>query len=466
MHASRSPSMILLPLLAVACGPAEVDDIEELVAAPYEFDSAFGEGSAVSNGGQIFRQLLIDDMSNHLGVMTARLEAGEFYPLADDVSAELEFYFEFDSDTSGQVPFAEGVNGTALQQTYDDISSGKDLVSKLAGNDTVTDHLDWSTEFVGWDGVSSPESLVRHWFDQIDAQAVDWAAGDLPLDPSGQPVPDVFVTPEGLDLQNLLEKFLRGAVGFSQGTDDYLDDDTEGKGLLASHAVPEEGELHTDLEHAWDEGFGYFGAARSYGLWSDEEIADLGSLDTNEDGSIDLLTEVSWGHSINAAWRDRDAVVATELTTQAWTGFYQGRLLLSETAGTELSEDELIQLQGYRDQAVEAWEQAIAASVVHYINDTLQDMGAMGTEDYDFGAHARHWSELKGFALSFQFNPRSPMDAEDFELLHALIGISPVLGTEGLEAYARDLLSARTLVGETYGFDSLNLGDEHGESGW
>ena len=63
------------------------------------------------------------------------------------------------------------------------------------------------------------------------------------------------------------------------------------------------------------------------------------------------------------------------------------------------------ELKAHRDAALSAWEKAIAATVVHYINDVIGDMEA---EDYSFYDHAKHWSEMKGFALSFQFNRRSP----------------------------------------------------------
>ena len=61
---------------------------------------------------------------------------------------------------------------------------------------------------LGWDGdgVTSPQSLVEHWFSVVDEQAVDWAGGDYPLDPDGEPVPSVYVTAEGQDLKQLVEK--------------------------------------------------------------------------------------------------------------------------------------------------------------------------------------------------------------------------------------------------------------------
>jgi len=340
----------------------------------------------------------------------------------------------------------------------------------VAGNDTATDHKDWSTDFEGWGekGSTTPEDLVRTWFQMIDDQAMDWVAGDIPLDPWGNPVPAVYVTPEGHDLDQLLEKFLRVAINFSQGSDDYMDDDTEGKGLLASHTQGDD--AYTALEHAWDEGFGYFGGARNYGSWTDVDIADVGHMDVDGDGSIDLLTEVNWGHSVNAAKRDKGAVEATDFTQQAWDGFFNGRTFLHETAGTDLTEAQLDELRGYRDDAIGGWENGIAATAVHYVNDTLQDMAVMDdSSKYSFADHAKHWGELKGFALGLQFNPNSPLSDEDFTELHSLLGDAPVLGDASAAdqaAYVDALIEARGLLMDAYGFDEANAGDENGENGW
>jgi len=440
-------------------------------ADAYAFESAFQPGvSSVSNDGQIMRHLLIDDLSTHLGGITARIDAGTFFPVAGDVKSELLFYFEFDSSTSGLVAPLKSTDPAPAQATYDEVSTGKNLKDKLAGNDSSTDHKDWSSEFVGWSdpGVSSPESLVLAWIDMIDAAAVDRANGNIPLDPTGAPLSAIYLTADGQDLNQLLNKFLRGGVAFSQGTDDYLDDDVDGKGLLADHSAADGDEAWTPLEHQWDEGFGYFGAARTYGSWSDELIADTAYEDVNGDGKIDLLSEVSWGHSTNAAKRDRGAskTAPMDLTAQAWDGFYLGRALLSSTAGTALTTAQLDELKGYRDQAEQAWELAIATTVVHYINDTLQDMGTIGTPDYSFADHAKHWSEGKGFALGLQFNPRSPLSDADFALVHELLGDAPVLtGSSELEAYAEDLREARAILGAAYGIDASNLGDDDGTNG-
>jgi len=473
--------LLLVPVLLPACNHGDDTTIPSVVdtgGAPdsgtqtqdlpgYAYASRFDGADSVSTAGQAFRQLLIDDLSRHMGGLTNRLNTG-FFPMAGEVEAELSFFLDFDSVTSGAVAVAVQTDPAPLQGTYDEVSSDKDLVGKLAGNDPVGQHQDWSTALAGFADAPTPEALVRGWFAQIDAAALATAAGDPALAPDDAPVPAVYVTASGVDLQQLTEKFLRGAIAFSQGTDDYLDDDEPGKGLRADHSKADGDHNYTALEHAWDEGFGYFGAPRRAGEWTDAILADPGTNDDDGDGAIDLIREVAWGHAGNAAKRDLGAVAATDFTADAWEGFTAGRALIAGADGP-LSADDMQTLQQHRDRAVGAWEDAIAATVVHYINAVLGDMAAIGTADYDFGAHAKHWSEGKGFALAPQFNPRSPLSSTDFNTLHALLGEAPVLPDAPLserEQYADGLRTARQILADVYGFDPANLGGDDGSGGW
>ena len=75
-------------------------------------------------------------------------------------------------------------------------------------------------------------------------------------------------------------------------------------------------------------------------------------------------------------------------------------------------------------------------------------------EGYVFSDHAKHWSEMKGFALSFQFNPRSPVSDELFTQIHTLFGIAPALpGDVNFDDYRDGLLEARALLGAAYDFE-------------
>lgn len=449
----------------------------------YAFESAFLPGvSSVNYTGQTMRHVLIMDLQRYIQAMTTAIDSATFAPdTAGQVVSALDFYFRFDSDSDGGESIGLSTDPAALQSVYDDISTNKSIVDKLAGNDPSTDYVDWTDGgFKGWSdaalaahggGIDSPEAFVVAIFSLIEKQAIDRAVdGIIPDGPDGQPLP-VHVTPDGWDLDQLLQKFLTGAVAFHQAADDYLDDDVAGKGLLASNVPASESDAWTPLEHQWDEGFGYFGAAIDYKDYTDDLLASTGYRDSDEDGAIDLLTEYNFGHSTNAAKRDRGAKAGgeTDLTGDAIDAFLTGRAIIAAAAGRELTEAELDALKEQRDKAILAWEKAIAATALHYVNDVLKSMATFGTDDYDYLTHAKRWAELKGFALSLQFNPRSPTRGETFDELHTLIGDRPVLpgaDTADIDAYRVALREARALLLDAYDFPAANLGGDNGEDGW
>jgi len=96
-------------------------------------------------------------------------------------------------------------------------------------------------------------------------------------------------------------------------------------------------------------------------------------------------------------------------------------------------------------------------------------MGRFGGAEYKFLDHAKHWSELKGFALSLQFNPRSPLTGAQFEALHGKLGDRPVLPNatpSDIAAYKTALQDARNILKAAYGFADANMGDANGLNGW
>ena len=124
--------------------------------------------------------------------------------------------------------------------------------------------------------------------------------------------------------------------------DDYLDDDTEGKGLLADNTVAVEGKPYTELEHQWDEGFGYWGGAVNYLDYTDDELASEdgraeyvnGYNDHDGDGAIDLGSEINFGASVNAAKRDRGAADGA-LTDMSAFGLPHERTPMETLAGNQ-----------------------------------------------------------------------------------------------------------------------------------
>ena len=152
----------------------------------------------------------------------------------------------------------------------------------------------------------------------IASNAVQISNGEFEKTPDNQDITKPYITATEADLAQLVQKFLLGAVAFSQGADDYLDYDevdangvdlvAAGKGLFGDNTALKDGKKYTPLEHTWDEGFGYFGAARDYLEYTDDEIAGKGGRDnyqghhdTDGNGKTDLVSEYNWGHSVNAA---------------------------------------------------------------------------------------------------------------------------------------------------------------------
>ena len=487
-HSNALALALLLPLAACGDDGTQMPDAgqtpdagapdasgETIVPDTYTFESRFISGeSSVSYSGQVLRQVLIAELTNHIEGLTEKLDNGTFTPMAGQVEQSLDFYYRFDG-TDLTEPLTITTTPALSQTTYDGLGAVKNLQSKLAGNDSdaaEVQHEDWTTAFVGWDtaDAQSPDGLIRYWFGLLDSLAVDRVGSPpLPQDPDGQAITKVYVTAEGQDLEQLIQKFLLGAVAFSQATDDYLDDATAGKGLDVSNA--QDGEKpYSALEHHWDEAFGYFGAARDYGDYTDEDIASPGYRDSDENQEIDLQAEYNFSYAVDAAKRDlgSNAAAPTDFSNIIFDAYVQGRAIIS-AGGDPLTKTERTALLAQRDIIVQTWEQVIGANVVHHINETLRDTIAIGTDQYDFYDHAKHWSEMKGFALGLQFNPASPLEDAKFAELHQLIGDAPVLpgaAAADLDAYQANLLQARDIIQQAYGFDDANVGDDTGNGGW
>lgn len=440
------------------------------IPASYNFESRFNTGEeSVSYSGQVTRQVLIADLNTEISTkLEDRISAGTWNSdtSSADVLSVLNSYFASGTDAVGDNNLLLTTTPSTLQASYNDISSDKNLVGKLAGNDSVTDHQDWDNGgFTGWT-IASPQALIENWFATIADNTAEKANGvDRNYAGTGESL-KVYHTQDGLDLKQLVQKFLLVAITFSQGSDDYLDDATEGKGLLTDNTQADGvGKAYSKLEHQFDEGFGYFGAARDYLAYTDTEIASSTSYkDSNEDTQIDLNSEHNFALSINAAKRDLGSTTGTDFTNDAMTAFLTGRTIIARAGDDgdgELTSLEMEVLQEQRDIAVLAWEKAISATVVHYINDTLADMDKadMNDNSYSYLDHAKHWSEMKGFSLGLQFNPRSPMhEGTRLADFNSYVGERPALPNDAnFTTYRQDLLNARAILQTAYDFAQTDV---------
>ncbi len=455
-----------------------------LIRAPaYAFPSRFVAGeSSVDYSAPVARHVLMAELSHFIGGLTASIDAGARYAPGELVAALELFVRNPEHDLDAAPLSVQLVGAPALTETsHADVSAEVDLITKLAGNDPSTQHAPWSDPgvFKGWSDTSvgrgqttpfTPEGLLRALCERIEINAINRSNGLLQRDPALNRLP-VHVTRNGRDLRQLILSLLGAAVAFSQAADAHLDADVEGQGLLAS-PEREGSQRYSALEHAWDAAFGYFGAARDYDRYGHAEVAlenaegsAGGWRDSNADCRISLKSEVNFGASLYAAARDRDAAAATDFRGAAFNAFVEGRRLIGAAPGV-LSAPEMAALSAFRDQALGAWEASLAATVVHGLNrlGTQLDAALASAADYSFGEQARHWSELKGLALGFQFNPRSGISPADFARLHQLLGDAPVVpdtlpptNVAELSAYRAGLENARSILQASYAFDPANM---------
>ncbi len=412
-----------------ACGSDEDDDTDvngdvSKIEVPqaYVFDSRFEEGaSSVSYSGQVVRNLLLQDLKS----VTDSVGKDGASPISVDDMLNL---YAYDDALNLKTRTSTG-STPALESNYSALSTGKNLVGKIS-----------DAPVIGYD--MTADELVRGWMSEIAENSQDSNKLGTAM---------AYTTDDGVDLSQMINKVLIGAVPYYQATGVYLN------GLLErDNSEARDGEdPYTAMEHGWDEAFGYFGAARDYARYSDDQLAgsvDDFTFDSNGDGSIDFKSEYNFGLSRNAAKRDRGGS-GVDLTKDIFEAFLAGRTAITNQGTND-------EISSFRQAASEGMEKVIAATVVHYINDTLSDMSDLGTPDENRANLNKHWAEMKGYTVALQYNPFKLITDGQLRELHGIMGTAPKYDEPGSSAYNTQVANyqrAKVVLQTAYGFSSTNM---------
>ena len=268
----------------------------------------------------------------------------------------------------------------------------------------------------GWGGLTGPETI-----EHMMQKASEVEGG---FDPN-----------TGFDYTQLISKFAMGAVFYNQAVNNYLGKKME-IGQKPNSEPYKEGSYYTGKEHSWDEAFGYWGSAAHALTLSAEEnynVAkkkDLALADHNGDGVVDLYSEMTYAHAYYASSYDKGG--KTDYLATVNQAFIDGRLIIRDAGGRNLSFDERTKMLAARDTIRENWQKVIAESVFKYAGSTYKDlvaletiMGANGDTTEAFRKYAKHWGELKGFALALQCGPENLGEAA--VKMNRMMGFGPVL---------------------------------------
>ncbi|MBC8144124.1 MAG: DUF4856 domain-containing protein, partial [bacterium] len=322
--------------------------------------------------------------------------------------------------------------GTPLQTQYSTIATGKNLVGKIS-----------AASVIGMNATA--DALIRGWIRTVAANSQD-------VNKLGTAA--VLLDDNGLDLGEMINKVMLGSIAYYQATSVYLNSLLDKNNAVAAVDANGGALAFTEMEHGWDEAFGYFGAARDFARYSDAQLAGTSadySYDSNGDGKIDFRSEYNYTFARYAGRRDRSA--GSDLTKEIFDAFLAGRTAIVNKA----SVDELIARR--RDVSL-AWERIIAATAVHYMNDVERSMRGLDTTSAAATVVRHQWSEMKGYVIALQFNSLKTISDARLNELHTLIGSKPVIAdaasAENVD-YRASITSARAIIKSVYGFTDAQM---------
>lgn len=215
----------------------------------------------------------------------------------------------------------------------------------------------------------------------------------------------------GVEYAQLIEKGLMGAVFYWQATGFYLTDAEIGDDVDNGDQSFTAGK-GTDMEHHWDEAFGYLGLPNDY----------------VEDPTLLSSEDRHWAKYSH----DREDLLGS--ATGAMNAFLKGRAAIS--AGDMATKNEA------RDEARTEWEKTVAGTAIHYFNNALED-----TDNGDMAARNHHFSEGIAFTYSLFYNPARTITEQ--EILDVLKDINETVNL--YEVTRPEIVEARDKLADIYG---------------
>lgn len=211
----------------------------------------------------------------------------------------------------------------------------------------------------------------------------------------------------GIEYTQIIEKGLMGAVFYYQATAVYLGEDRIGSAVDNENVTPGEG---TDMEHHWDEAFGYLGVPIGY-------PADKSGIRFH-------------GKYLD----DRDQVAGLDLAQPIMDAFILGRAAISNDDMDVKAEQVPIIRR--------VWEQAVAATAIYYINGGRRDFA-------DDALRNHQLSEAIAFIRCLKYNPEKAI--ADTQIQAALDAI----GTDLYNTTLSGLQEARDILAVAYGWENI-----------
>jgi hypothetical protein len=340
--------ILIFAIIFYSCKKEEIPPADDVATAPSTYNF-----TNVAHTGQTVKLLMLEAMEAKMALATTTVFA----------SGELKKYFDSTNTYFGIEPT---LSSKSLKQDF------------LASNALLK--AQWTDS-------------IYSWIDSIEQRNID-----------GKPNP--LIREDSLHLSQAIAKTIMGGLFFDQAVNKYL------VNLLAADNTTVTAGKGTDMEHQFDEAFGYFGAAKDYNNYSDaDKVISSFYIDSDGNGSQNVSSEKIFKYYAATAAKRDNANLGTDYTKSLFDAFLKGRFAISNNNYAD------------RDAAIAVikndWEAIIAATVLHYINDTKAD--ADGSVN-----RSTHWSEMKFYFNTLQFYPGNKLTTMGvFNTVDGLLGKNP-----------------------------------------
>lgn len=365
---TKNASLLLLCILFVgvfsACQEDEPDDMVDAYTIPTTYDFA-----NVSYSGQTQRLAMLWEMKNYMATSQTSGVA------LDVAKLKAMFANEAGAGWDGEYEESKQLQGKTEESAQDDLVT---LLEELAVVSQATE--------AGSDGVSGVIVSTTN------------------------PDKQYLIGADGLDHAQVIEKGLMGACLYYQATAVYF-----GDGKMDVDNVEVTDGKGTEMEHHWDEAFGYFGVPIDF--------------PTSTDGLV------FWGDYANK----RNALL--DCNQPLMEAFLKGRAAISN--------DDLTARDAAITDARQEWERIAVGSALHYINEGIEKFDDMAIRGHGI-------SEAVGFIYALRFNPDRIISLDQVdELLTLIAGASDFPNMDLYNIVVDDLNSAKDKLAGYYNLDDI-----------
>lgn len=266
---------------------------------------------------------------------------------------------------------------------------------------------------VGAFNASYFEYLMKRQGDISQFAGNTWSAGSAGVATSG--TKSYFFDENGVEYTQLIEKGLMGAVFYYNIAEVYTRPGKIGASVDNIIVTPEEG---TDMEHHWDEAFGYFGAP------------------------IDFSSSVTVNARYHAKYSKKGQTAGLETTDKVMNQFIKGRYGITNKN------------YNYRDQAATQlrveYEKILVTTAIHYLNSAKSNFS-----DNALRNHAL--SESYAFIFSLAYNSDKVISNTDFDLVKSYFEVAagPTTVPSFLAITVADINSAIDKLSSVYSLDAV-----------